>query len=50
MTETHAGLKWNMLFDQVITAQWLARQLATMEVPGSNPAGMRELIILVGLK
>ena len=32
-------------FDQVVIAQWLARRVATGEVPGSNPGKGENLLI-----
>ena len=35
---------WTLYFDQVVIAKWLARQLATGEVPVSNPGKGDNLI------
>ena len=34
-----------LVLEQVVIAQWLARQLATGEVPGSNPSKGENLLI-----
>ena len=36
---------WIYLLDQVIIAQWVGWQLATGEVPGSNPGKGENLLI-----
>ena len=48
----HCNLRYfkaNFLLSQVVIAQWLARWLATEEVPGSNP-GKGDNLLLSGHK
>ena len=36
--------RWSSESNQVVIAQWLARQVATSEVPGSNPGKGEKLV------